>query len=58
MRARAESMKYINEKISPINSISEEFGSTTTTTTTKGNSEEKNHQIAMFFSYHLITKVT
>jgi len=30
-------MKCINEKISPINSISEEFGSTTTT----GNSEEK-----------------
>jgi len=47
-------MKCINEKISPINSISEEFGSTTTT----GNSEEKNHQIAMFFPYHFITKVT
>ena len=39
VRGRADRMKYINEKniTSPINSISEEFGSTTT----KGNSKKK-----------------
>lgn len=49
MRGRGDSMTCMNEKkiTSPINSISEEFGSTATTTT-KGNSKEKNHHSNVF----------